>query len=148
MVIHHVDDALHAPVVDGVHQMAQVVHGAHVGVHRPVIPDGIGAAHGALTALLADGVNGHQPQDIRTQRFQAVEIALQRTERALLGVSSNKHAVDHLPPQGEIGVNCHKKALLFEYYCSIERNSSSVSTGIFNSCALRSLLPAFSPATT
>ena len=112
VVIHYVDDALHAPVVDGVHQMAQVVDGAHVGVHRPVVPDGVGAAHGALAALLADGVDGHQPQDIRTQPLQAVEVALQGTEGALLRVSADENAVNDLVPQGEIGVACHRKALL------------------------------------
>ena len=112
VVIHHVDDTLHAPVVDGVYQMAQVVDGAHVRVHCPVVPDGVGAAHGALAALLADGMNGHQPQDIRAQRPQAVKIALQSAEGALLRVSANKNTVNYLMSQLQIGVVCHRKALL------------------------------------
>ena len=99
MVIHHVNDALHAPLVDGIHQMPQVILRTHVRVHRPVIPDGVGASHSALASGLTDGMDGHQPEDVRPQPPQSVQICLQRPEGALLRVAADKDAVDHLMPQ-------------------------------------------------
>ena len=93
VVVHHVDDALHAPVVDGVHQMAEVLHSAVLRVDAPVVPDGVGAAQRPLAPLLPDGVDGHEPHNVRSQRPQAIQIALQRPEGALWRVIAHKYAV-------------------------------------------------------
>ena len=112
VVVHHVDDALHAPDVDGVHQMAEVLHGAVLRVHRPVILYGVGTAQRPLPPLRADGVDGHQPHDVRAQRLQPVQIPLQRPECALRGVVPHEHAVDQLMLQCLIRIHCHIDCLL------------------------------------
>ena len=69
MIVYHVDDALHAPVMDGVHQMAQILHRSHIRIDGTVVTDRVGTAHRPLTAFFPDGMNGHQPEDIRPQPF-------------------------------------------------------------------------------
>lgn len=84
MVIDHVDDALHAPVVDGVDQMPEIIQRAEFGVHGAVVADGVGAAERALAVLFAGRVNGQQPDDVRAERLDAVEVRLHGSERCPL----------------------------------------------------------------
>ena len=112
VVIHHVDDALHAPGVDGVHQMDEILPRAVLRVDAAVVLNGVGAAQGALAALHADGMDGHEPDDVRAQAAQAVQIALQRPEGAILRVVADKDAVDHLMQQVFVGVFRHDVYLL------------------------------------
>ena len=39
-----------------------------------IIGGGIGTAHGALAGLFSNRMNGHQPDDIHTQRFDPIQI--------------------------------------------------------------------------
>ena len=112
VVVDDVDDALHAPDVDGVHQMAEILHGAVLRVHAPVVTDGVGTAQRALAPLLPDGVDGHEPHNVRSQRPQPIQIALQRPEGALRRVVSHEHAVDQLMLQCLIRIHCHIDCLL------------------------------------
>ena len=112
VVVDDVDDALHAPDVDGVHQMAEILHGAVLQVHVPVVTDGVGTAQRALAAHLANRMDRHQPYDIRTQGAQSVQITFQRTEGALRCVVSHEHAVDQLMLQCLIRIHCHIDCLL------------------------------------
>ena len=112
VVVHHVDNALHAAVVDGVHQMAEILHAAVLRVHAPVVTDGVGTAQRALAAHLANRMDRHQPYDIRTQGAQSVQITFQRTKGALRCVVSHEHAVDQLMLQCLIRIHCHIDCLL------------------------------------
>ena len=113
MVVYHVDDALHAAGVDGVHQMEELLTGAVLGVYIPVIPDGIGAAVLALAGFPSDGMDGHQPDDIRAQGANAVQILFQRGKGALFGVIPHKYGIEDLIPQRNVGIFCHKNSSSF-----------------------------------
>ena len=112
VVIHHVDDALHTPPVDSVHQMDKVLPCAVFRVDAPVVLNGVGTAQRALAALCTDGMDGHKPDDVRAQPVQTIQIVLQRPERALLRVVADKDAVDYLMQQVLIRVFCHDVYLL------------------------------------
>ena len=142
VVVDHVDDAFHAAGVDGLHQVEEILPRTVFRVDGPVVADGVGAAQRALAALYPDGVDGHEPQDVRAESADAVQVALQGAERALRGVAADKDAVNDLMGQGLV---CHES---IPPYCKSAKNSSSVRTGMFRSRAFCSLLPAFSPATT
>ena len=142
VVVDHVDDAFHAAGMDGLHQVEEILPRAVFRVDGPVVADGVGAAQRALAALYPDGVDGHEPQDVRAKSADAVQVTLQGVERTLRGVAADEHAVNDLMGQGLV---CHES---IPPYCKSAKNSSSVRTGMFRSRAFCSLLPAFSPATT
>ena len=52
-------------------------------------------------------MDGHEPDDVRTQRRQTIQIALQRLKGTLLGMVTYKNAVDHFFPQAGVGLTCH-----------------------------------------
>ena len=86
VVVDDVDDALHAAIVDGVDQMAEVVQRAELRVDGAVVADGIRAAERALAVLLAGRVDRQQPDDIRTERVDAVQLPLHGGKGAFFGV--------------------------------------------------------------
>ena len=107
VVVHHVDHALHAAFVDFVHQQAEVRLAAVLRVHGAVVAVGIGAAEASLPALLADGVDGHEPDDVGAEGFDAVEVGDDGAEAPLLGVCADIDGIDHLRLQVDIGFRCH-----------------------------------------
>ena len=122
VVIHHVDDALHAIIVNGVHQVEEVLQGAVLRVHRAIVPVGIGAAHAALAVGFPDGVDGHQPQDVRAQGPDPGQIRLHGPEGALGRVAADVQLIDHAAAQGGIGFKGHGKYLP-ENYLRLSKNS-------------------------
>ena len=126
----------------GIHQVEEVLPRAVFRIDGPVVADGVEAAKRPLAALYPDGVDGHEPQDVRAKSADAVQVTLQGVERTLRGVAADEHAVNDLMGQGLV---CHES---IPPYCKSAKNSSSVRTGMFRSRAFCSLLPAFSPATT
>ena len=107
VVVDHVDHAFHAACVDLAHQRFKVLHCAVGGVDGAVIAVGIGAAQRALLALDADGVDGHQPDDIRPQRTDAIEVGNDGAESALRRVVADVNGIDHLILQAWVGVCSH-----------------------------------------
>ena len=107
VVVDHVDHAFHAVRVDLAHQRFKVLHRTVGRVDGAVITVGIGAAQRAFLALDADGVNGHQPDDIRPQRADAVEVGNDGAEGALRRVVADVNGIDHLILQSRIGVCSH-----------------------------------------
>ena len=107
VVVHHVDDALHAAVVDSVHQMDKVLPCTVFRVNAAVIPDGVGTAQRPLAALHADGMDRHEPDDVRAKPAQTIQIALQPAECTFLGVVAYKDAVNDLMQQALVGVLRH-----------------------------------------
>ena len=107
VVIHHVDDALHAARVDFIHQMFEILHRAVFGVHGAVVAVCIGAAEAALFILHADGVDGHEPDDIHAQRADAVEIGLDGAEGALTCVVTDVDFINDALTQRKIGMFSH-----------------------------------------
>ena len=103
VVVDHVDDAFHAAGMDGLYQVEEVLPRAVFRVDGPVVADGVGAAQRALAALRADGMDGHEPQDVRAESADTVQVALQGAERALRRVTADKDAVNDLMGQGLIG---------------------------------------------
>ena len=107
VVVDHIDHAFHAVRVDLAHQRFKVLHRAVGRVDGAVIAVGIGAAQRAFLALDADGVNGHQPDDIRPQRADAVEVGNDGAESALRRVVADVNGIDHLILQAWVGVCSH-----------------------------------------
>ena len=93
VVIDHVDDALHAPVVDGVNQMPEIIQRAELWVHSAVIADGVGAAERALAMLFTGRVDGQQPDDVRAKGLDTVEIRLNSGEGARFGIIADINGV-------------------------------------------------------
>ena len=83
VVIDHVYHAFHAARVYLIHEDAEILHRAVGGVHLAVIPVRVGAAETAFLPLDPDGVNGHEPDNIRPQCLDAVKIGNHRTEGSL-----------------------------------------------------------------
>ena len=113
MVIYHVDDALHAPAVDLLHQVDKILHAAVLGVHGTVVAVGIRAAQAPLSVQNTDGVDGHQPDNIHPQRPDAVQIGLHRPEGSLGGVAAQIKLIDHTAAQRTVGFMCHMSASFF-----------------------------------
>ena len=107
VVIHHIDDAFHAPAVDLLHEKQKVLQRAVFRVDGAVVTVGIGAAERALFILHADGMDGHEPDDIHPQRGDAVEIRHHRPEGALRGMAADVKLIDDAAAQPGIGTLCH-----------------------------------------
>ncbi len=112
MVVNHVDDALHPQPVGLVHQAVEVVQRAVLRVHPPVVPDGVRAAQHPLAGLFPDGVDGQQPDHVRTQLPDTGQIPPHPLKGALLGVVTHKNGVDYLVPPGLFRVFRHGAFLL------------------------------------
>ena len=69
----NVDDDLEAALVGGGDKALEVGLGAVIGVDGVVVADRVGAADRALAELLAEGMNGHQPNDVDAEVFQFVQ---------------------------------------------------------------------------
>ena len=93
MVIDHIDDALHAPVVDGINQVPEIVQRSELGVHGAVVTDGVGAAERAFAMLFAGRVDGQQPDDVRAERPDTVEVRLHGGEGARFGIIADINGI-------------------------------------------------------
>ena len=107
VVVHHVDDALHPQLVDIVRQPPELLQRAVLRVHRPVVPDGVGAAQRALPVYLPDGVDGHQPDNVRPQPLDPPQILADLLKRPFSAVVAHKNGVHHLAPVPFIRIACH-----------------------------------------
>ena len=112
MVIDHINHALHAEGMNGVHQLAEVLHCAVAGVDGAVIPVGIRAAQAAFFVFYPDRVNRHEPDDVRAEGFDALEIRDDGEKSALFRVAADVDAVEDAVTKGNIGVRCHGFLLL------------------------------------
>ena len=108
VVVDHVDDTFHVQGVDVVHQMLEVLQGAVFRVDGPVVPDGVGTAQRPLAAFLPDGMDGQEPDDVRAQGFDALQIPAHPLEGAPGGVVADKDGIHDLVPVGFGGVFGHR----------------------------------------
>ena len=108
MVVDHVDNALHSAGMDLIHKMPEVFHGAVLRVDRAVIPVGIRAAQTSLLPRHTDGMDGHKPDDVRTQGLDTVQIGDQGVKGPLRCVVAYIDGIDHIPAQADICLFCHK----------------------------------------
>ena len=83
VVIYHVYHAFHAARVYLVHECAEILHCAVRRVYLAVIAIRVGTAETAFLPLYPDGMNGHEPDNIRPQRLDAVKIGNHRAEGSL-----------------------------------------------------------------
>ena len=107
VVVHHVDDAPHPQAVDVLHQAAKVLDGAVVRVHRAVVGDGVGAAHGPLPLPASDGMDGHKPEDIRPQGADPLQIPVDGLKGPLPAVVADKDRVHNLIATGLRRISRH-----------------------------------------
>ena len=94
VVVHNVDHALHALVVDGVDQRAEVIHGAVLGVDGAVVAVGVRRPQRALAGDLPDGVDGHEPDGVDAQRANARQVGDEGAEGSLWRVVAHEDRVD------------------------------------------------------
>jgi len=88
-----VQDHVHAAVVDCVDQPPEILMVAEFGIDALVVPDRVVAAEAAQAVLLADRVDGHEPQDAHAHILQTVKVRLERFKGALLRVLADVHLV-------------------------------------------------------
>ena len=112
VVVHHINHALHALGVDGVHQRAEVVHRAVLGVDRAIVAIGVRAAERSLPVLLANGMDGHEPHDVGPQRMDTREVGNHGAKRALGRVVANEDGVDDEVADEGARVLCHADPFL------------------------------------
>ena len=98
VVIHDVDDAAHPARVYLVHEVPEILERAVLGVHGAIVADGVGAAERALAGLLAQRVDGHQPDDVHAQGLYAVKVGYEGAEGTLLSVVADENGIhDEVP---------------------------------------------------
>ncbi len=73
MVIDDVYHALHAARVYRGDELHEVRHAAVLGVHIAVIAVRVGTAEAAFPALEADGVDRHEPYNVRAEGLDTVK---------------------------------------------------------------------------
>ena len=115
MVVHDVDHDLHAARVDLGDKGAEILHRAVGGVDAAVVAVGVGTAEAAFLARRADRVDRHEPDDVRAEGADAVQVADDGAEGALLGVVADVDRVDDLLLQRKVGVCGHGSYLLAFY---------------------------------
>ena len=116
MVVHHVQDALHAPFVDFVREVLKVLHGAQGRIHLPVVLYGIRAPVPALPVQDARGLYGHEPDDVRAQGLDAVQVLLHRRECPLGRMVPDEQGIHHFLSQFNIGICCHLVLHLYLFF--------------------------------
>ena len=112
VVIHHVDHDLHAAAADLAAERTEILHAAVGGVDRAVVAVGVGAAETAFLSFHADGVDRQEPDPVRSQIADAVEVGDDRKEGPLLGVRADVDRIDELPLQPTVGKFSHFPSLL------------------------------------
>ena len=107
MIIHHIDDAFHSAFMDCVHQRLKIRHRSVFRIHIPVIPVGVGAAEAALLPLNPDGMDRHQPDDIRPQLPDPVQIRNHGAKASFLGMGPHINRINHLLLQVPVRIGRH-----------------------------------------
>ena len=110
VVIDHVDHALHAAPVDLLRQSFEVLHCPVGRVHAAVVAVCVRAAEASFLSLHADGVDRHEPDDIRPQRLDPVQIRNDGEEGPLFGMRPDIYGINHLLLQVDVGVSRHVKS--------------------------------------
>ena len=94
VVVDHVDHALHALCVDGVDERLEILECSVLGVDRAVVAVGIGASERSFACLLADGVDGYEPDRVGAERADARQVVDERAECALRRMVAHEDRVD------------------------------------------------------
>ncbi len=113
MVIHHVDDAPHPQLVNVVHQALKILQSAIL----------VWTAQAALSVHLSDGVNGHQPDDVRSQVSDAPQVPAHPLKGALGAVIAHKNGIHDLISTGFTGAFRHIDPPLKPHHIKISRFS-------------------------
>ena len=66
----------------GVDKGTKIVLGAEFRVHAEIVFDGVRAAQAAFAILLANRMNGHQPENVDAERLEARQLLCGGVERA------------------------------------------------------------------
>ena len=107
VVIHHINDALHTPLMDLLHQVQKILQCAVFRVHGAVVPVGIGAAQASFFVQLPNRVDGHKPYNIHPQCRYPVQVRLYRLKGPLRCVAAYIYFIDHAAPQRIVGIYGH-----------------------------------------
>ena len=140
VVIHHVDHALHAAPVDFIRQFSEILHRTIGRVNTAVIAVCIRTAEAAFLSNNPDGVDRHEPDDVRPQRLDPVQIRNDREEGPLFGMRPDINRINHLLLQIDIGVSRHNEsspAKIPELYaCGCLRSIRNCTGSAFFLCSL------------
>ena len=107
MVIDDVHDDLHALFVGVGHQAPEILLCAEIRGDLTEILGGVGAAPSTLAGLFADGMDGHEPQNVHAQGLDAVQVPADGFKGAFLRVIADKYGVKHLIAVGFGCCGCH-----------------------------------------
>ena len=102
MVIYNVYHAFHAARVYFAHKRLKIVQRAVFGINASVIAVRIRAAERTLLAQHADGMNGHEPYYVHTQRAYAVKVARHGGKGAFRRMVAHINGIYHLLLQGSV----------------------------------------------
>src|ERR1044071_7707898 len=94
MIRHPVEDHVHAQLMGGPYKMLEVGQLAKFRIDRQIILNGIGTAQAAFAILFPDGVDRHQPEDIRAEVLQARELRLGGAQRSFVRELAEVDLVD------------------------------------------------------
>ena len=115
MIIHHIDHTFHAAPVDFLHQGSEVLHCAIGRVNTAVIAVCIRTAEAAFLSNNTDGVDRHEPDDVRPQRLDPVQIRNDREEGSLFGMRPDINGINHLLLQVDVGISRHDEPPVRRY---------------------------------
>ena len=107
MVIHNIDHALHSVRMDLLHKRPEVRHCAVSGIHASIVAVRVGAAERPLLPRNADGMDRHQPNNIRSKRTDAVKIVRNSAKCPFRRVIADVNGINDLVLQSRIGLKRH-----------------------------------------
>ena len=93
--------------MNGIHQFPEILQCSQFGIDPPVILNGIRTAQASFPVDPADGMNRHEPDDIRPERPDSGQIGNHGEECPLFRKISYEHGIDHLTAKFNAGITCH-----------------------------------------
>ena len=119
VVGHPVQDYAQPESVGFGQEPVEILQRAEFGVDGFVAGDGVVRAEGSLALLDADGVDGHQPDDVHAQFSEPGQVACGRRQRPFGGVLAHVHFVDDrvVTPVGVGGRLLRPVAAGNQYHC-------------------------------
>ncbi len=115
VVAYPVEYHVEAHGVSAVYKRPEVVNSAELGIDALVVADGVVASELTLPVHLADGIDGHEPENVHSQLLQLGQLLLYAGEGSLIGELPGVDLIkDHVA--GPVGV--YNGCLQRLYHCS------------------------------
>ena len=116
MVIHYIDHAAHASLVDGIDQGFEVLNRAVFRINAAVVLVRIRTSQRPFAVYLSDRMDREEPNDIRPKVLYTVKVRDHSPEGAFFCMVANKNRIDDLLLQFGVCIMCHFSVLLTIYY--------------------------------